>query len=195
MKNIAMALAVFISALVAVPADGFTTSSLPAKQESTLDNFENDLNQKGCHRRIPRDYFRGPTGPTGPAGSGGTSFNNYASAFNATGILQIGDNLIFDTPTAIQGVTYNSNTGEFTVNQNGVYQIAISSTSFQQDGGEFQFLVNGQAVGGLLQLVSPSGSLTIILNLSAGATIGLETTTGAVFSTTGIVSITINQIN
>lgn len=195
MKNITSTLAVFILALSIVSADSFATSPLPSEKESTLDNIQNGLNQKGCHRHRYHRDFRGPTGPTGATGPAGPSFSNYASAFNATGILQIGDKLLFDTPTAIQGVTYNSNTGEFTVNQNGVYQIAIGSTSFQQDGGEFQFLVNGQAVGGLLQLVSPSGSLTIILNLSAGATIALETTTGAVFSITGIVSITINQID
>jgi hypothetical protein len=160
-------------------------------RKSQIFTHQNELK---CGKRDHRGAT-GPAGSTGATGSTGPNFNNFVSTFNAIGIQQPGNNLIFNTPTVVQGITYDSNTGIFTVNQAGVYQIIVCSTSFQQDGGLFEFLVNNQPVGGLLNLVSPSGSLTVIQNLSSGSTIALATVSGAVFSTPGIVSITINQIN
>ena len=77
---------------------------------------------------------KGPTGATGPTGAkgntgdtgaAGPSFGQYASFFSTDALsIPNNQNFLFDTQKALSGITYDSNTGVFTINQAGVYKIS-----------------------------------------------------------------------
>ncbi|MDP1880019.1 MAG: hypothetical protein Q8K60_03660 [Parachlamydiaceae bacterium] len=136
---------------------------------------------------------RGPIGPMGPPGTNGQNFNNYVSAFNENiTSLTPPENLIFDTPLAINGISYNGATGVFTINTSGVYSISIGSVTNMQDGATFSLLINNSPIGPN-DFSLPPGNISIILDLQAGNTIALQYTS-AIILQIPMISISINQI-
>ncbi len=147
----------------------------------------------------------GTTGPTGSAGATGQagaalpSFNSYYSSFNVPGFfLDPGqqENLLFNVPPlASNGITYDNDTGVFTVNNNGAYAISISSLIENGDSGAFRLLVNNFTIGPTNFFLVP-GSIFVIINLLAGDQIailaGSDNNGVEIFSS--LVSISINQI-
>lgn len=141
----------------------------------------------------------GSTGPTGATGSvgltgpAGPSFENYASGFNSGGALSPSSDVLF-TLSVINGITYDSVYGKFTINTSGVYSIVLASIS---TGGAstsgYRLLVNGTSLTSA-SFFLPGSSISIFESLAIGDTIELQKTgLGAPAAST--ISIAINQID
>lgn len=66
----------------------------------------------------------GPTGPTGPAGEDGGSFNAAAMVHDESELVVPSHNVIkYNMTNLSNGITYDSNNGEFTLPQDGQYLV------------------------------------------------------------------------
>ncbi len=81
----------------------------------------------------------GPTGPTGPAGATGGSFNASLMVHDkSNSIVPINEAVKFNNTNLYNGITYDLNTGEFTVPSDGLYIIHwwVNAKNRKQNGFE-----------------------------------------------------------
>ena len=64
----------------------------------------------------------GATGPTGPAGTPAENFNSYAMVHDETdSTISVGQPVMFQTTNISNKITYDPNTGDFSIPEEGIY--------------------------------------------------------------------------
>lgn len=124
---------------------------------------------KGSHCNKQGKCHPGPIGPkgaTGLPGNPGPNFGQYACFYTSViQTVQQNNNVFFETPVSLAGITYNSATGVFTL-QPGTYSITYFSGLYN----ELNLVVNGATVSN-----SPlDGSATVMTLSNAQNTVALQ---------------------
>ena len=96
--------------------------------ENNLDNIYTNIDKDKCCGIIKYcfniPYKEGPTGPTGPTGPAGPSFNAAAMVHDESNLLVASNNpLKLGITNISNGITYDKETGEFTIPEDGQYLI------------------------------------------------------------------------